>query len=153
VNLFEQVQRTSGLQLMPLLEISCDLFPDVVRLAAVNQATPVVSNGNSYICFPFDFQLPQDSNGLASQMTLTIGNVGGDLMSDLEAWQPGHPLKSKLLLVDPLNPDTIFKTFFIPMSAIVVTPTAITATCGNQIFLQQKSSKLRYDQYFAPGLF
>ena len=33
MNLFEQVQRTTGLQLLPLIEISCDLFQEVIRLA------------------------------------------------------------------------------------------------------------------------
>lgn len=153
MNLFEQTQRTTGTQLLPLLEISCDLFGDTIRLAGIDQAAAIVSNGNSYIPFPFDFTLPQDSDGAASQMTLVIGNVGTDITADLESWLPGHRVNAKLLLVDPSNPNTIFKTFYIPISSITLTPTQITGTCGNNAFLQQKASKLRYDQYFSPGLF
>lgn len=153
MNLFEQVQRTTGVQLLPLLEINCNLFADTIRLAGIDQADPVVSNGNLYVCYPFDFTLPQDDNDMASQMTLSIGNAGTDITADLEAWVPGHPVQAKLLLVDPAAPSVVFKTFFIPISSIQLTPTAITATCGNQMFLQQKASKLRYDQYLSPGLF
>lgn len=153
MNLLEQTQRTTGQQLLPLLELSCDLFVDVVRLAGIDQATPVTSNGQQYLCVPFDFSLPQDSDGAASQMTLTMGNAGSDITADLENWQPGHPVRAKLMLADPAMPDTVFKSFFIPISSIALSPTAITATCGNQAFLQQKCVKLRYDQYFSPGLF
>lgn len=153
MNLLEQLQRTTGVQILALMEMSCDLFVDVVRLAAIDQADPITSNGNTYPCLPFDFTLPDDQDGTASQMTLTMGNAGNDVTADLENWQPGHPVKAKLLLVDPHNPDTVFKTFFIPVSMISVTPTAITCTCGNRAFMQQKTSKLRYDQDFSPGLY
>lgn len=153
MNLFEQVQRTTGSQLLPLIEISCNLFVDVIRLAGIDQAEPVMSNGQSFACIPFDFTLPQDGDGVSSQMTLVMGNAGSDITADLENWKPGHPVKAKLMLADPSAPDTVFKTFFIPISNISLSSATITATCGNRAFLQQKSSKLRYDQYFAPGLF
>lgn len=153
MNLLENLQRTSGIQMLPLLEISSDAFAETLRLAGCNQADAVVSNGNSYIPFPFDFTFPQDSGQTSAEMKLVVGNVGSAITQDLEEWVPGKPIRAKLMLADPTNPNTIYKSWLIPISDVSTNQTSVTATCGNSKFLQQKTSKLRYDQYFSPGLF
>lgn len=85
-----------------LLEINHDQLAAPIRV--VNNFEDIISNGDTYIAFPFDISLPEDSDTLP-QVVLTIDNVDRSIT---EALRPiATPPTISLILVLANTPDVV----------------------------------------------
>lgn len=134
-----------------LLELTADSFPEPLRL--VNDTVDCVSNGNTYIGYPFGFKGPEDKNEGSPNVQLRIDNVGRGISEDLENLGPNEILMARIMLTDRADPDTIFRDYWLPLMSVQISGAVATATAGVDHFMRQQSVRLRFNQFTAPGLF
>lgn len=134
-----------------LLEIDAPSMSRTLRIA--NDTNDWVSNGNTYIGFPFGFKLPDDTADNAPTLQLQISNVGRGMSEDLERLLPGEILTATLLIADRTNPNAIERRLPIPIYNVSLTNEMATATAGVDHIMRQQAVKRRYDEITAPGLF
>lgn len=68
-----------------LLTIDHETFTQPIRVSSDQVDT--VSRGNTFLAYPFAFQLPDDKPGEISQVQIQIGNVDKQLISNLRSVQ------------------------------------------------------------------
>lgn len=151
MSFLSDAQRVSRDGILALLELSSTSFADTLRLVDDNEN--FILNGVEYTAFPFGFTPPSDSSGSASQIKLVISNVGRTLTEELEGVLPNERVMAKVRLVDKKDPGRVAMEWRVPLSNVTVDMATATATCGNFQFMKQQASRLRYDQFLAPGLF
>lgn len=151
MSFLEDAQRVSRSGILALLELRADTFPEILRIVDDNE--DFVLNGITYTAFPFGFTPPNDQSGSASQIKLVISNVGRSITEDLETLGPNDRVIARLMIVDKKQPTVIAKEWRVPLSNVSVDMATASATCGNFQMMKQQASRLRYDQFLAPGLF
>lgn len=144
-------QRVSREGIIALLELSSPSFLETLRLVDDNEN--FTFNGVEYTAFPFGFTPPSDQSGSASQIKLVISNVGRTMTEELEKITPNERVRATIRLVDKKEPTRVAMEWRVPLSNVTVDVATATATCGNFQFMKQQASRLRYDQFLAPGLF
>lgn len=153
MSFLEEAQRVSREGMLCLLELSSSAFTDVLRLVDDNDPAGFTLNGAHFVSFPFGFTPPSDQSASASQIKLVISNVGKSITEELERVGPNQDIVATVMLVDRKAPTVVAKRWRIPLSNVTVDQATATATCGNHQRLRQQAVRLRYDQYYAPGLF
>ncbi len=153
MSFLEDAQRVTREGILCLLELKSTEFTDVLRLVDDNDPEGFTLNGLKYTSFPFGFTPPSDQSNSASQIKLVISNVGRSITEELEKVGPNQIVTATVLLVDRKNPTVVAKRWRIPLSNVTVDQATATATCGNHQRLKQQAVRLRFDQYYAPGLF
>ncbi len=98
-----------------LLTISDPSLSDDVRVSSDNhdmlpvaQVRGTVSRSKEYIFYPFDINLPVDSDDIAPSMTLSIDNVHRDIVKTLRAISTAPSVKLEVVRAEA--PDTVEKT-------------------------------------------
>jgi hypothetical protein len=134
-----------------LLELTADSFPEPLRL--VNDTVDCVSNGETYIGYPFGFKGPEDKNEGSPNVQLRIDNVGRGISEDLENLGPNEILMARIMLTDRADPNVIFRDYWMPLMSVQISGAVATATAGVDHFMRQQSVRLRFNQFTAPGLF
>ena len=69
----------------PLLMLFTLTFPNSNVFYYVNNTEDITSNGQLYTAFPFSFTLPSDTNEDVPELSLSISNVGLELIDDLSS--------------------------------------------------------------------
>ena len=152
MTLHTKVQRVTDADgILLLLELTAPSFGTTVRL--VNDTQDCVSNGNTYVAFPFRFTLPDDIPGQVARARLEIDNVGREITADLESLQPNEIITATIKVVDRGDVDSVFREFVLPVSRVSVTPTAATAECGVDYIMRQATVRLRANPFTTPGIF
>lgn len=144
----QRVLDTAGTLLF--LEVTAASFSEPMRI--VNDTQNWTSNSVEYIGVPFGFQFPDD-NKAASRAVLVMTNVGRGITQELESLQPNEVVMARLMLSDRANPNTIERTYFLPMTHVSVNGTTATAQCGNDFLMRQQAVRLRCTPYTLPGDF
>ncbi|RZZ90590.1 DUF1833 family protein [Pseudoxanthomonas winnipegensis] len=144
-------RRTDTESILLFAEISATSFADTLRI--VNDTRNWVSNGVEYIGFPFGFKLPDDVSGQTPRAQLVIDNVGRGMTDDLERLQPNELVMAKILISDRADPDTIFRTLYLPMTQVSVNASTATAQCGVDYLMRQRAVRLVCNPYTLPGAF
>lgn len=76
--------------------------PDIEPIRVVNNFTNVTSNGLEYIGFPFDIELPQDTEDALPQVQVTICNVDRQIVQAVRSLEgPPSMTLSVILASDP----------------------------------------------------
>jgi hypothetical protein len=88
--------------MLHLLEINHDMLAEPIYV--VNNFEDIVSNGNTYIAFPFDIALPDESDA-PPQVQLQIDNVDRSIIQVLRGLATPATVTLKLVLAS--TPDTI----------------------------------------------
>ena len=145
----QRVTDTAGV--LVLLELSAPSFAATLRL--VNDNVDCVSNGETYVGFPFRFTLPDDTAGTVPRAQLELDNVGRDMTGDLEALPPNTIITATVKITDRADPDVIQMEIPLPMTNVSVTPTLITAQCGVDYLMRQQAVRLRATPFILPGAF
>ncbi|MGB1560811.1 MAG: DUF1833 family protein [Sinimarinibacterium flocculans] len=87
---------------LELLTISGPGF-DTFRVA--NNTENVISNGETYLGFPFELRLPEDIDQRAPQAQLRISNVGRELIAAVRGLAGGATASLRVVLA--ASPDTL----------------------------------------------
>ena len=74
----DQMYRSSSED--PVLMLLHLTFPDASEYFYVNNREDIISNGQTYTAFPFDFVLPDDNPDSEPELNITISNVGLELI-------------------------------------------------------------------------
>lgn len=145
----QRVTDTSGM--LVFLEITAPSFSG--PLQAVNDTKNWISNGIEFIGVPFGFKLPDDKNDDASRTQLVMDNVGRSMTEELESLQPNEVVMCKLMISDRADPNTIERTFFLPLTQVSVSGTTATAQAGVDFLMRQQAVRLRANPHTVPGIF
>lgn len=145
----QRITDTAGVLL--LVELSAPSFGAALRLA--NDTDDWVSNGQTYIGFPFRFTLPDDVSGQSPRAQLVVDNVGRSLTEDLEGLQPNEVVTARVLVTDRHAPDIIEHTLVLPLTRVTVTQATVTADCGVDYIMRQQAVRLRANPFTLPGIF
>lgn len=148
----ERKQRvTDKAGLLLFLEITAPSIAETLRIVNDTQDWP--SNGQVYMGCPFGFKPPDDVAGQTPRAQLVIENVGLGMTSDLEALQPGELIMCRLMLSDRANPNVYERDLRLPMTMASAGTGQVTAQLGVDFLMRQRSTRLVYNPFTAPGLF
>jgi len=136
---------------MVLLEVTNPSFSEPMQIA--NDTVDWVSQGKTYVGINFGFTLPEDVKDGNPRMQLSMPNVGSDLLDELEGIQPGTVTMAKLIVVDRSTPDVYQHVFWLPITSISATPSAITATASVDDLMRQSACRQIANPFTLPGLF
>ena len=145
----QRTDDTTGILL--LLELSAPTFVEVLRI--VNDTDDWVSQGKSYMGFPFGFKLPDDVGGQAPRAQLVLDNVGRSITEDLERLQPGELVTARLMITDRADANVIEASYDLPMTQVVVNTSTASAQLGVDFLTRQQAVTLRANPYTLPGIF
>ncbi|KKW67389.1 hypothetical protein AAV94_11150 [Lampropedia cohaerens] len=145
----QRVTDTSGV--LVLVEITHPQFSEPLRLA--NDTQNWVSRGITYVGYPFEVQLPNDAQGETPQARIVIDNLGGDMLAELESWQPGEPIMCKLIVTDRSSPDVHEITITEPLNVVSADAATVTCSIGLDYLLRRSAVLLRHDPATSPGIF
>lgn len=133
-----------------LLEIDHEDLASPIRVC--NNDTDITSNGNVYIAYNFDIQLPTDEDNEAPQAQLVIDNVDRALTQAIRTVQT--PPTIRIMVVLASNPDIIevdMPDFL--LTNISYNASTITATISIENFLQEPFPGDLFTPTQFPGLF
>lgn len=148
----EKLQRVTDADgILVMLELSAPSFGATLRL--VNDTQDWISNGETYVGFPFRFKLPDDTAGQVPRAQLEIDNVGREMTADLETLQPNEIITATIRIADRATPDAIYQTIPLPITRVSATPSVVTATCGPDYIMRQACVRLRANPFTLPGIF
>ncbi|MEQ8034253.1 DUF1833 family protein [Xanthomonas sp. WHRI 6106] len=136
---------------LELLEMTAPSFGAVLRIA--NDTQDWVSNGNTYVGYPFRFTPPADQAGQTPRAQLELDNVGRGITDDLERVQPNEMVMCRYLITDRTQPDVIARRFYLPLTQVRAAGPLITAQIGVDFFMRQQAVKLRANPHVLPGIF
>ena len=76
-------------------------------IRVVQNLQPMVSQGNTYLAFPFSIKLPDDTDGAHPEVMLSIDAVDQSIAAALRALSPAQPPAITVTLVLASQPDVI----------------------------------------------
>lgn len=133
-----------------LLEISHPQLTQPVRV--VNDTQDLLSNGNTYVGFPFRCVLPDDFENQLPKARLAIDNVSRDLMYWIETTGGGQGSTATFKQVMRSNPDLIEWSIQMSLFNVNVTMQEISAELGFENLFGKPAISLRYTPTTSPGL-
>lgn len=86
-----------------LVEIDHDDLPSPIRICSND--VDITSNGNVYVAYPFNIELPSEEEGDLPQARLTVDNVDRSLTEAIRTIQT--PPSVRIMIVLASDPDTI----------------------------------------------
>lgn len=133
-----------------LLEINHPQLTQPVRV--VNDTQDLLSNGNTYVGFPFRCVLPDDFENQLPKARLNIDNVSRDLMYWIETSGGGQGSTATFKQVMRSNPDLIEWSIQMSLFNVNVTMQEISAELGFENLFGKPAISLRYTPTTSPGL-
>ena len=133
-----------------LLEINHPQLSQPVRV--VNDTQDLLSNGNTYIGFPFRCILPDDFESQLPKARLSIDNVSRDLMYWIETSNGGQGSTATFKQVMRSNPDLIEWEIQMSLFNVNVTMQEISAELGFENLFGKPAVSFRYTPTNSPGL-
>jgi hypothetical protein len=148
----ESRQRTNDPDgILELLTIGHASFSGPANL--VNDTRDWISNGTTYVAYPFRFTFPQDVAGESPRSTLEIDNVGRDLTSELERLPASAIVMATIQHVTRSDPDTVEWSWTVPLVNVAVDARVVSAVMGVDYLMRQQAVRLRHDARTSPGIF
>lgn len=112
----------------------------------------VVSQGVTYLPFPFTFDLPGDVPGENPQTQLSMDNLGAEFMSEIEKILPGGKHYATVIITDRSTPNIHEWSCKMPVNNINATNETINASIGFDALYTRSAILLRHDEATSPGL-
>lgn len=137
--------------LLYLLTITGGGISAPVRL--VNDSRELVSGGNTFLPLPFELVLPKDAAKEVPRAQLRMDNIGRELVTELEALEPGAELMATIQVVYRSTPNAIEHEFTAPLGGVRVDAFSVSASVGPTELLRRPVTNIRFDPTTAPGLF
>lgn len=133
-----------------LLIMTHPALPDT--LFFVNNYANIVSNGITFIAWPFDLPMPEIGSDTLPQLTLTIDNVDRRIGESIKAIQT--PIDVEIMWVLASNPDQIEGgPLFLRMMGTETTLQQISGSLNFEDLLNEPFPYNTYNPGNAPGLF
>ncbi len=134
-----------------LLELDQTDFPAPVRV--VNNTQDIVSNGQTYIAFPFVLELPDDIEENLPEAILSIDNIDPSILIPSIRGATG-PINAIINIVMASDPDTIEAgPFNFTIRRVDYTDKLISATLEPEAILSEPFPSGVFDPIGFPGLF
>lgn len=144
----QMYQRTSDDPLLMLLSLK---FPDLTEYHFVNNTENITSNGQEYTALPFSFSLPTDSDEEIPELSVTISNVGLELVDSLSS--ATGIVSSNIYVVFASVPDIAeISVEQMVLKRITSNPKQITLRLGFDDILNTKIPSQTYSARNYPGL-
>lgn len=133
-----------------LVTISHPGYPETYRL--VNNSEDVVSNGETFMAFPFKIILPADDGETERKASLELDNVALTLIPILRTVT--NPLDCKIEMVLASSPDTIeISIEDLKLRGITYDEKRVRAEIAMDNFLNTEMTSEKYNPTNYPGLF
>lgn len=150
-NYRERTGSTSGEDALYLLEISHAQLVTPIRV--VNDTADIVSNGNTYIAYPFRITLPDDVAGQMPRATLTIDNLGRELTQWLDDSAGGREATVRVMQIMRDAPDVIEYEITVDLRGVGQDVGQVSGQLGYEDVLNLPGLPMTYRADLAPGLF
>lgn len=151
-NANKQISKVSGGELpITLLEITHSDLALPIRV--VNDRADVTFETNAYTALGFDIKLPTDLQTGLPRASLSVDNVGRELVEWLEISNGGAGTSVRIIQILRSDTSTIEYDITMTLSNIVVTPATITGELGFEDLLNVPAVTILYTPITAPGLF
>jgi len=133
-----------------LLTLNHSSFPEPFRL--VNNTVDVVSRGDIFTAYPFDFVLPVDDGETIRQVSLTMDNISLELITEIR--KITSPMSVKLEMVVASVPDSVqIELDNLELRNIQYDKNKIKGTVLMDDFLSTSLDAEKYAPSTFPGLF
>jgi hypothetical protein len=100
----------TGEAFVVLITIDHADLSEPIRVCSDSKNTPLTRNGGeTYIAYPFEFSLPDDTDESVSAGSITIDNVSGDIAKAIRTLITPPTVKIEIVLAS--TPDTIEASF------------------------------------------
>lgn len=135
-----------------LLELEHPNFAGIIRVCSND--LPIASRGNTYVPFPFEIILPDESEDSAPRVTLRIDNVDRRIVSELRSVVSTVPVTIRLFIVLASSPDTLevgpmeFSLRDVEFTATTVEGTLLYEDVLNESFPADSFSPARFPALF-----
>jgi len=131
----------TGQVLVLLLTLEHENLEDPIRFSTDNADSfeflgetvrGTISNGENYLYFPMEVQLPEDKEGTVSRASITVCNVLADLLAEIRGMEESPTVTMQVVLASsPNTVEALFSGFeFVDISADAFTITG-TLSLGN----------------------
>lgn len=137
--------------ILELLLIDHPSFASPVRI--VNDTRDWTIGADTYIALPFTLKLPSQVQNENPRASIQIDNVGREISGLLEGLPTTDFLTATLRVVSRATPSVVDFEFIADLSAISVTPVALSASFGLDDTMRRSAVRLRFDPTTAPALF
>ncbi len=134
---------------LPLLVIS---HADITTLRFVSNTEDVVSNGDTYIGYPFDIRFPQERDDQPPQIPLIIDNVDRAIVDEIRTLSGAPTIEISMVLAD--TPNTVE---YGPVEATLRNVTwdfgTVVGDLQGEDFLNEAYPGYSFTPMTSPGLF
>lgn len=134
-----------------LLQINHPALSTPVRV--INDTINLTSNGFEYIAFPFEVTLPDDFENKLPKATLSISNVGKDLMFWIESTAGGQGSTATFSQVMRSRPNQIEWSITMSLFNVMATNLDVSAELGFENLFAKPAVSIQYRPENSPGLF
>lgn len=122
-------------------------------LLLVNDLDSQVSNGETYVGYPFGFKMPDESSDSHPRVQLSIDNVGRGFTDELERLEPGSTVYAKMMVADRSDLNYYRWETRMPLTTVQATAGQATATAGMDNIMRRSAVLMRHDMRTSPGIF
>lgn len=134
-----------------LLEINHPDLPSPVRI--VNDTVNLTSNGNLFIALPFRCSLPDDFENKTPKATISIDNVGKELVQVIESSDGLVGCTIRFMQVMPSRPNQIEWEITMNMFNTQINMREVTAELGFENLFAKPAISFQYRPENSIGLF
>jgi len=134
-----------------LLQINHPALSSPIRV--INDTLNLTSNGFEYIAFPFEVTLPDDFENKLPKATLSISNVGKDLMFWIESTAGGQGSTATFSQVMRSRPNQIEWSISMSLFNVMATNLDVSAELGFENLFAKPAVSIQYRPTNSPGLF
>lgn len=134
-----------------LLEINHPALSSPVRV--INDTDSLTCNGDLYVAIPFACELPDDFEGQLPRASLTVDNVGRDLMYWIESSGGGEGSTATFRQVMRSRPDVVEWEITMYLYNVSADMAHVTAELGFANFFGRPAVQMCFRPANAPGVF
>ena len=137
----------------PLILLEID-HPELAEpIYIVNDTQDVVSNTITYIAFPFICKLPDDFENQLPKASISITNVGKELMYWIETTSGGQGSTCTFKQILRSNPDVVEWEITMSLFNVQVDVQNVSAELGFENLFGKPAISMKYRPDNSPGLF
>jgi hypothetical protein len=140
----------TGEAIIPLITISHAEWDETIRVAM--NGTDIESRGETFIAYPFDLVVPDDSSDRPPQASLTIDNIDRRITESLESTIT--PPTIDIEIIRSSDPETVEVSWEgLTLREVKYNKTAVSGTLTYEDMVKESFPKGTFTPAYFPGLF